>query len=503
MDQKTELQGLSRKAIEQELDNSLDRLGMETVDLYQTHRWDADTPIDVTMGALDDAVRRGKARYVGASSMWAHQFADALHTSRSLDLERFQTMQNHYNLLYREEEREMLPLYEKEDVGVLPWSPLPKGYLARPHEEYQSTTRRESNDYTEDHPYFEGSGREVNERVEQLADERGVTMAGIATAWLLDKEHIDAPIVETTSVEHLEEAVAALDVRLSDRTSSISRNRTSRSPSRATSSQAAHSPPFSFSVRRLSRSVAITGFAREDGTWPTERPPYLYRPAVRRRDEVCRQRRPRHPGDGPPRRNWHALSEFVLYVPGLRSLPPEQALGPDAPRVRDGRGGGSPARVPRALAGAYLRQGGLRRMREAELSKGDDSMTRRGALQSFVVAAAGITGATAATGTVSAAGTTYYVDGQNGDNSNGGTSKNDAWGVTVGGQQPYVRRRRSDSAQAGLRILGTTARLERVGESGEFHRRSSPTPIAPTTPSSGLSNRCRLGTVFERDRQAD
>ena len=145
MDQKTELQGLSRKAIEQELDNSLDRLGMETVDLYQTHRWDADTPIDVTMGALDDAVRRGKARYVGASSMWAHQFADALHTSRSLDLERFQTMQNHYNLLYREEEREMLPLYEKEDVGVLPWSPLAKG-TSPGHT--RNTSRRPAGDRT-------------------------------------------------------------------------------------------------------------------------------------------------------------------------------------------------------------------------------------------------------------------------------------------------------------------------------------------------------------------
>jgi len=124
--------GLSRKAIEQELDASLERLGMETVDLYQTHRWDYDTPIDQTLAALDDAVRRGKARYIGTSSQWARQFAEALHTSDLLGYERFVTMQNHYNLVYREEEREMLPLCQREGVGVMPWSPLARGYLARP-----------------------------------------------------------------------------------------------------------------------------------------------------------------------------------------------------------------------------------------------------------------------------------------------------------------------------------------------------------------------------------
>ncbi|WEL17761.1 Aryl-alcohol dehydrogenase [Halorhabdus sp. SVX81] len=208
--------GLSRKAIEQELANSLDRLGMETVDLYQTHRWDYDTPIEETLGALDDAVRRGQARHVGTSSMWAHQFADALATSEREGLERFQTMQNHYNLLYREEEREMLPLCEREGIGVIPWSPLARGYLTRPHEEFDATTRGETDDYAREHPYFEGGGREINERVAELAADYGVTMAQIALAWLLHQDAVDAPIVGTTSVEHLEDAVEALEIDLSE-----------------------------------------------------------------------------------------------------------------------------------------------------------------------------------------------------------------------------------------------------------------------------------------------
>ncbi|MFW6458399.1 MAG: aldo/keto reductase [Halodesulfurarchaeum sp.] len=207
--------GLSRKAIEQELANSLDRLGMDTVDLYQIHRWDYDTPIEETLSALDDAVRRGQVRYIGASSMWAYQFAESLATSDRLRLERFQTMQDHYNLLYREEEREMLPLCDREGIGVIPWSPLARGYLARPHEEFDATTRGEIDDHARDHPYFDGGGREINERVEELAAEYGVTMAQIALAWLLEQDTVDAPIVGTTSVEHLEEAVEALDIDLS------------------------------------------------------------------------------------------------------------------------------------------------------------------------------------------------------------------------------------------------------------------------------------------------
>jgi aryl-alcohol dehydrogenase-like predicted oxidoreductase len=208
--------GLSRKAIEQELDASRERLGMETIDLYQTHRWDYDTPIEQTMRALDDAVRREKVRTLGASSMWAHQFAEALHASERLGLEQFLTMQNHYSLLYREEEREMLPYCQKQDVAVIPWSPLARGYLARPHEEFDATARGESDDYAREHPYFEGNGQEINERVQELADEKDVTMAQIALSWVLHKDWVDAPIVGTTSVEHLEQAVEALDISLSD-----------------------------------------------------------------------------------------------------------------------------------------------------------------------------------------------------------------------------------------------------------------------------------------------
>ncbi|GCF12583.1 aldo/keto reductase [Haloarcula mannanilytica] len=208
--------GLSRKAIEQELSNSLERLGMDTVDLYQIHRWDYDTPIEQTLRALDDAVRRGQARYVGASSMWAHQFADSLRTSEREGLERFETMQNHYNLLYREEEREMLPLCDKENVGVMPWSPLARGYLTRPHEQVEETVRGETDDHAREHPYYEGNGYEVNERVQELADEYDASMAQIALAWVLDKEWVDAPIIGTSSLDHLEEAVAALEIDLSE-----------------------------------------------------------------------------------------------------------------------------------------------------------------------------------------------------------------------------------------------------------------------------------------------
>ncbi|WP_227378318.1 aldo/keto reductase [Haladaptatus halobius] len=207
--------GLSRKAIEQELDNSRDRLGVDTIDLYQIHRWDDDTPIETTMRALNDAIRREKVRYLGASSMWAYQFADALHTSDRLGLDRFVTMQNHYNLVYREEEREMHPLCDREGIGVVPWSPLARGYLTRPHEEIDATLRGETEEHMYEHPYREGGGAEINERVQELAAEKGVTMAQIALAWLFHKDWVDAPIVGTTSVEHLEDAVEALDIDLS------------------------------------------------------------------------------------------------------------------------------------------------------------------------------------------------------------------------------------------------------------------------------------------------
>ncbi len=207
--------GLSRKAIEQELAASLDRLGMETVDLYQIHRYDESTPVETTLSTLDDAVRRGQARYVGASSMWAHQFGDMLHTAERLGLERFQTMQNHYNLVYREEEREMLPLCARENVGVVPWSPLARGYLTRPHEQIDATARGGSEEHLYEHPYREGGGKVINEQVKQLAEEKDATMAQIALAWLLHQDVVDAPIIGTTSVQHLEEAVDALSISLS------------------------------------------------------------------------------------------------------------------------------------------------------------------------------------------------------------------------------------------------------------------------------------------------
>ncbi|NEU57250.1 aldo/keto reductase [Halorussus sp. MSC15.2] len=208
--------GLSRKAIEQELSNSLDRLGVDTIDLYQTHRWDDEVPVEETLRTLDDAVRRGSVRYVGASTTLAYQLAEARRRSEALGLQSFVSMQNHYNLLYREEEREMLPYCRENGVGVLPWSPLAKGYLARPHAELETTARGRTNDYTDLYPYLEGNGREINERVAELADENGVTMAQIALAWLFHKDVVDAPVVGTTSIEHLEQAVEALDISLSD-----------------------------------------------------------------------------------------------------------------------------------------------------------------------------------------------------------------------------------------------------------------------------------------------
>jgi aryl-alcohol dehydrogenase-like predicted oxidoreductase len=208
--------GLSRKAIEQELQNSLDRLGVDTIDLYQTHRWDYDTPIETTLQAMTDAVRRGQVRHLGASSMWAHQLAESFRVSEEHNLERFATMQNHYNLAYREEEREVLPLCQREEVGVIPWSPMARGYLTRPHEEFMSTKRGETDDYAQEHPYQDNGGREINERVGELAADHGVSMAQIALAWLLHKDWVDAPIIGASKIEHLEDAVEALEIDLSE-----------------------------------------------------------------------------------------------------------------------------------------------------------------------------------------------------------------------------------------------------------------------------------------------
>ena len=209
--------GLSRKTIEQELADSLDRLGMDTVDLLQIHRWDENTPIEETLRTLDDAVRRGDVRYTGASSMWAHQLARAQEVARAEGLEQFATMQNHYHLAYREEEREMLPLCQREGIGVIPWGPLGQGYLTRPLQELQSTARGDPENHHNPTPeYGAGGGKAINERVRELADEYGVSMAQLSLAWLLHKDWVTAPIVGTTSVEHLEEAAEAVEIDISD-----------------------------------------------------------------------------------------------------------------------------------------------------------------------------------------------------------------------------------------------------------------------------------------------
>ena len=207
--------GLSRRAIEHELSRSLDRLRLETIDLYQIHRWDYDTPIEETLDALDDAVHRGDVHAIGASSMWAYQLSKALHTSDRLGLKRFATMQNHYSLAYREEEREMLPLCAEEGLGVIPWSPLAKGFLARPHDELRTTDRGRSDSILHRRPYDAGAGIEINERVQELAADHGVSMAQIALAWQLHNDRVTAPIVGVTSVEHVEEAAEAVDLDLS------------------------------------------------------------------------------------------------------------------------------------------------------------------------------------------------------------------------------------------------------------------------------------------------
>jgi len=189
---------------------------MDTVDLYQIHRWDYDTPIETTLRALDDAVHRGQVRHIGASSMWATQFQRALHISDREGLARFETMQNLYNLTYREEEREMYPLCDRENVGTMPWSPLGAGYLTRPHEEFTETARGVHETENAEVPYADSpGGEEINERVQELAADYGVTMAQIALAWQFQNENVTAPIVGTSSIEHLEAAVEALDVDLS------------------------------------------------------------------------------------------------------------------------------------------------------------------------------------------------------------------------------------------------------------------------------------------------
>jgi aryl-alcohol dehydrogenase-like predicted oxidoreductase len=210
--------GLSRKHVLSGIDASLGRLGLDYVDLYQIHRWDPRVPIEETMEALHDVVRAGKARYIGASSMFAWQFAKAQHTAEQRGWTRFVSMQNHYNLIYREEEREMIPLCVDQGVGVIPWSPLARGVLAgtRSREGEKRTTRSETDPFT-DYLYSQPTDFDVVDRVAEIASERGVPSAQVALSWLFHRPGVTAPIVGSTKLGHLEDALAAEELELSDK----------------------------------------------------------------------------------------------------------------------------------------------------------------------------------------------------------------------------------------------------------------------------------------------
>jgi aryl-alcohol dehydrogenase (NADP+) len=206
--------GLSRKHLFTAIDDSLRRLGTDYVDLYQIHRFDDDTPIEETLEALHDIVKAGKARYIGASSMHAWQFATMLHAAEARGWTRFVSMQNHYNLVYREEEREMMPLCRAEGIGVIPWSPLARGFLAgnRRSARGGDTVRAKTDDIA--HEYYGDSDVAIADRTADLAKRRGVTPAQVALAWLLAKPGVTAPIVGASKLTQLDEAVAAIELRL-------------------------------------------------------------------------------------------------------------------------------------------------------------------------------------------------------------------------------------------------------------------------------------------------
>jgi aryl-alcohol dehydrogenase-like predicted oxidoreductase len=206
--------GLSRKAILSEIDHSLKRLGTDYVDLYQIHRWDYQTPVAETMEALNDVVRAGKARYIGASAMFAWQFQKALHIAESHGWTRFVSMQDHLNLIYREEEREMLPLCREEKIGVIPYSPLASGRLTRDWSPDSSLRAQTDQIANSKYGATEDTDRQIVERVAEMAEKYEVSRARIALAWLLQKEPVTAPIIGATKLTHLEEAVGALSVKL-------------------------------------------------------------------------------------------------------------------------------------------------------------------------------------------------------------------------------------------------------------------------------------------------
>jgi aryl-alcohol dehydrogenase-like predicted oxidoreductase len=208
--------GLSRKHILSAIDASLKRLGMDYVDLYQIHRWDYETPIEETLEALHDVVRMGKARYIGASSMFAWQFAKALYTADLHGWTRFVSMQNHYNLVYREEEREMLPLCLDQQIGVIPWSPLARGLLTGKRVPAGNETKRAQTDGFAKRLYADDIDFAVADRVTPVAQTHGVPNAQVALAWMLGKPGITAPIIGATKMQHLDDAAAAVDLKLSE-----------------------------------------------------------------------------------------------------------------------------------------------------------------------------------------------------------------------------------------------------------------------------------------------
>ncbi|MGA2095008.1 MAG: aldo/keto reductase [Candidatus Acidiferrum sp.] len=214
--------GLSRKALFYELDQSLRRLGTDYVDLYQTHRWDHETPIEETLEALHDLVKSGKVRYIGASSMYAWQFTKALYLADLHGWTRFVSMQNYYNLLYREEEREMMPLCHSEGIGVIPWSPLARGRLGRPWQG-ESTKRLETDQFGKTlYSKTEEADHRVVDRLGEISEKRGAPRAQLALAWMLVKPYVTSPIVGATKPHHLTDAVAALSLRLTpEETSSL------------------------------------------------------------------------------------------------------------------------------------------------------------------------------------------------------------------------------------------------------------------------------------------
>ena len=209
--------GLSRKHIMDSIDKSLTRLQMDYVDLYQIHRWDYNTPIEETMEALNDVVRAGKARYIGASSMFAWQFMKALHTSEMNGWTKFVSMQDHYNLVYREEEREMIPLCKDQGIGMIPWSPMARGFFAgnRKRGGGGETPRAQADPFANE-LYFRDEDFVIAERAADVAKNHNVTASQVALAWVLSKPYIAAPIIGSSKIEHLDQAIAALEIKLSE-----------------------------------------------------------------------------------------------------------------------------------------------------------------------------------------------------------------------------------------------------------------------------------------------